>query len=323
MNLFEMNRYQIRKSNFNVHMIGAILFLFIGVSCSKDKMINADDTTMVEETTEIPVDTPNTDTTSSTGDTNTSGETAGTASKPADLMVNCSQWKITYPDGVEDKTLCPEENNEYFFVNESKNGIVFKAPIRSSNNTTANSTYIRSELRERTADGNADIYWTTAGSHTIYVKQAFTHLPINKNHVVATQIHGDKDAGIDDAMVLRLEGTHLFLSFNGGKLRSDLTITNNYSLGTTHEVIFKIVDGKHYCYYSEDGSLKSKFENGTASSYLIKDGSSDVLMNLTYDQSYFKVGNYTQSNSQKEGADTDNANNYGEVVVYDFFVDHK
>ena len=65
------------------------------------------------------------------------------------------------------------------------------------------------------------------------------------------------------------------------------------------------------------------FENATPSSYLIKDGSSDVLMNLTYDQSYFKVGNYTQSNSQKEGADTDNANNYGEVVVYDFFVDHK
>ena len=54
--------------------------------------------------------------------------------------------------------------------------------------------------------------------------------------MVATQIHGNKD----DAMVLRLENSHLFLSFNGGKLKDDLTIKTNYALGTVHEVIFLV-----------------------------------------------------------------------------------
>ena len=38
---------------------------------------------------------------------------------PSDLMDNCNQWKITYPDGEEDKTLCGEPNNEYFYVDEN------------------------------------------------------------------------------------------------------------------------------------------------------------------------------------------------------------
>ncbi|TEW55020.1 hypothetical protein E2R68_06840 [Psychromonas sp. RZ22] len=246
----------------------------------------------------------------------------GTAVYPSDLMSNYDQWKITYPDGVEDKTLF-EETNEYFYVNEDANGIVFRVPIRSSNGSTPNSDYIRSELRERTADGKSDIYWTTTGTHVAYSKQAITHLPIVKDHLVATQIHGNKDDGIDDAMVLRLEGNHLFLSFNGGKLRSDVTVNDNYTLGTVHEVIFEVVNDKHYVYYSEDGNLNAAYTAGNADQYLVKDDSSNYVMDLNYDQSYFKIGNYTQSNPDKEGEETDNPDNYGEVVVYDFWVDHQ
>ena len=244
------------------------------------------------------------------------------AQVPSDLMDNCRQWKITYPTGVEDKTLCGESNNEYFYVNDTGDAIVFRAPIRSDNGTTPNSSNIRSELRERVADGSVDIYWTTVGTHMIYVKQAITHLPINKSHLVATQIHGNKDDGIDDSMVMRLEDSHLFLSFNGGKLREDITIKTNYSLGTIHEVIFLVVDGKHYCYYAEDGNLLNSFNNDNATAYLIKDGDNEYVMDLNYDESYFKVGNYTQSNADEEGNDTDNPNNYGEVLVYDFSVSH-
>ena len=244
------------------------------------------------------------------------------AQVPSDLMRNCSQWKITYPDGVEDKTLCNEANNEYYYVNSAGNAITFHVPIRSSNGSTPNSDYIRSELRERTEDGSADIYWTTSGSHMVYSKQAITHLPTVKPHLVATQIHGNKADGIDDSMVMRLEGSHLFLSFNGGKLRDNVTIKTNYVLGTVHEVIFLVVDGKHYCYYSEDGNLLTRYNNGTAAAYLVKDGSNDYVMNLNYDQSYFKIGNYTQSNPEKEGSETDKASNYGEVLVYDFIAQH-
>ncbi|MDO6760356.1 discoidin domain-containing protein [Tamlana sp. 2_MG-2023] len=241
---------------------------------------------------------------------------------PSDLMSNCNQWKITYPDGVEDKTLCDEPNNEFFHVSDAGDALVFFAPVRSDNGTTPNSSYIRSELRERTESGNSDIYWTTDGSHMIYVKQAITHLPIVKSHLVATQIHGNKDDGIDDSMVMRLEGSHLFLSFNGGKLRDNVTIKSDYNLGDKHEVIFLVEDGKHYCYYSEDGNLLNAYNSGNASQYLVKDDGDEVLMDLNYDETYFKVGNYTQSNPEKEGDETDNPDNYGEVYVYDYAVVH-
>ncbi|BFM19330.1 polysaccharide lyase family 7 protein [Gilvimarinus japonicus] len=257
------------------------------------------------------------------GGDNGGGEPSGSAEIPSDLMSNCNQWKITYPDGVEDKTLCGEGNNEYFYVNDSGNGIVFFAPVRDGNGSTPNSDYIRSELREREADGSKDIYWTTSGKHVVYVKQAITHLPIVKSHLVATQIHGNKDDGIDDALVLRLEDSHLFLSFNGGKLRSDVTITNNYSLGTNHEVIFEVIDGKHYVYYSEDGNLNNAYNSGNASQYLVRDGSSDYVMDRSYGEAYFKIGNYTQSNAEQEGSETGKSDNYGEVVVYDYWVDHQ
>ncbi|MBY6189227.1 polysaccharide lyase family 7 protein [Microbulbifer agarilyticus] len=238
-------------------------------------------------------------------------------------MDNCNQWKITYPDGVEDKTLCGEPNNEYFYLNNTGDGMVFYAPIRSDNGTTPNSSYIRSELREREPDGSVDIYWTTTGQHTVYVNQAITHLPMVKDHLVATQIHGNKSEGIDDALVLRLEGSHLFLSFNGGKLRSDLTIKTDYVLGTRHEVIFEVIDGKHYVYYSEDGNLASAYASGTASQYLVRDGSNDFVMDRSYGDAYFKIGNYTQSNAEQEGEFADHPDNYGEVVVYDFWINHQ
>jgi len=195
-----------------------------------------------------------------------------TVEKPADLMRNCLQWKIDYPDGSSSKDVCNESNNEYYFLNDDNTGIVFRAPIRMDNGTTPNSDYRRSELREMKSDGSTEMYWTTrVASHMVYVKQAITHLPIKKDELVATQIHGDKDEGIDDAMVLRLEDSHLFLSFNGGNLRSDLTIKTDYELGTIHEVIFLVVEGKHYCYYSEDGNLEEAYQNGTADQYLVKD----------------------------------------------------
>ncbi|WP_084399630.1 polysaccharide lyase family 7 protein [Pseudotamlana agarivorans] len=251
---------------------------------------------------------------------------------PADLMNNCSQWKITKPDGSEQKPLCQYPEQDYYFLNTAKDAIVFRVEINGSNGSTANSNYIRSELRERLPDGSLDVYWTTAGQHVIYVEQAITHLPTYKNHLVATQIHGNKDDGIDDAMVLRLEGQHLFLSFNGGKLRPDFTIKTNYQIGTKHEVIFEVIDGKHYCYYSEDGNLKASYDAGTASQYLVKDiaNGTDYVMDLNYNQTYFKVGNYTQSNVSREeeyankaGLTYDpNALNYGEVEVYNFSVIH-
>ena len=83
-----------------------------------------------------------------------------------------------------------------------------------------------------------------------------------------------------------------------------------------------VEDGKHYCYYSEDNNLLAAYNSGNADSYLVKDGTNDYVMDLNYDETYFKIGNYTQSNAEKEGTDTDDPDNYGEVLVYDFSVVH-
>ena len=237
----------------------------------------------------------------------------------------CNQWKITYPDGSSEKDLCytvDGDDQEYYYVNSAGDGIVFRVPIRSNNGTTPNSKNVRSELRELKEDGSGRIFWTTQGNHVIYVKQAITHLTMRKPHIVATQIHGNKEEGIDDSMVLRLDQDHLYLNLNGGKLRDSITIKRGYQLGTIHEVIFQVIDGKHYCYYSEDGKLKDAFINRSAGRYLVKDGKDPVLMDLNYGDVYFKAGNYTQSNKGREGDATDDPNNYSEVVIFDLVVDH-
>lgn len=258
---------------------------------------------------------------------------------PSDTAVttNWRQWKINLPDGSEVKNLIDFKDDDYFYVNGSGTGVIFKAPILSNNGTTPNSSYIRSELREREPDGSKDVYWTTAGKHVLYVKQKINHLPINKPHLVASQIHGCKSCGgdvgsVDDSAVLRLEGTHLFISFNGGKemtgsngqkvSRQNVTITRSYQLGTVHEFIMEIVNDEHRFYYSEDGKLESAYTTGNASQYLVKDGTQTVLLDLPYKQAYFKAGNYTQSNKDTEGSDTGKPNNYGEVELFKLWVRH-
>lgn len=243
---------------------------------------------------------------------------------PWDFFINCDQWKITWPNGEEEKQLCSQGKvTDVYEVSPENDALVFTVKIDDDNGSTKNSSYIRSELRERNADGSSDIYWTTSGDHALYIQQAITHLPIVKDHLVAGQIHGNKEEGIDDSMVVRLEGEHLFLSFNGGKLRSDFTIKEDYQLGDVFEVIFRVIDGKHYCYYSEDGNLRTAYNSGNANQYLLKDGDKDYVLDISYGDAYFKVGNYTQSNPDREGSETGNPDNYGQVYVYAFNVNHE
>ena len=269
----------------------------------------------------------NNSTNTNNGGTTTTGTTSShpTGSNPWDFFHNCDQWKITWIDGSEQKQLCTQDevNGQYEVDGEA---LVFTVDLNGNLGTTSDKTkYSRSELREREEDGGSDIYWTTTGDHAMYIDEAITQKPNGKDHVVAGQIHGNKDDGIDDSMVVRLEGDHLFISFNGGNLREDVTIKRGYNLGDRFEVIFRIVNGRHYCYYSEDGNLKTAYNNGNANGYLISDGGSTTLLNLNYDQTYFKVGNYCQSNEEKETEEGTwgSSDNKCEVRVYGFDVNHE
>lgn len=230
------------------------------------------------------------------------------AQKPSDIL-DVTNWKITMPYNTNQHPGNPDEifqpllkdfdDPDYFFVNPTGAGVVFRANCGAA--TTTNSKYPRCEFREMRMDDNTDeAAWPTDDGilHTMEITQAITHLPVVKPHVVAGQIH---DAG-DDLTVFRLERKKLFIDLNG---QDGPVLTDNYTLGDVFTVAFIAGNGKvTYIYNGEPVS--------------------DVNGNIfeldcgNVKGCYFKAGCYTQSNVDQG----DEPDAYGEVIIYDFFVSH-
>jgi len=142
------------------------------------------------------------------------------------------------------------------------------------------------------ADGSDEAGWsTTSGTHVLEIRQAITHLPEVKRHVVAGQIHDAED----DVIMIRLEGEHLFVEGGGDELA---TLDPSYELGTIFTVRMEASDGHIRVYH--DGVLVLDLEREA-------------------DGCYFKAGAYTQSNLDR--GDTPGA--YGEVVIHDLQLSHR
>jgi hypothetical protein len=144
-------------------------------------------------------------------------------------------------------------------------------------------------------DVNDEASWSASkGTHSLYIKQAITHLPEKKPHVVAGQLH---DAN-DDITVFRLEGTKLYIT--DGNTSHGYLVDENYKLGTifTCEIIVS------------NGVISYKYN--------------DKLLPYTQKKNisgcYFKAGCYTQSNATKVPGESPKA--YGEVHIYDLKVTH-
>jgi PKD repeat protein len=214
-------------------------------------------------------------------------------------VLDLANWKLTLPvdtshAGSPDEYLQPELNGfqdaNYFHINSTQNGVVFTAPCGGA--TTSGSGYPRSELREMANHGSTTASWsTTSGTHTMEIRQAITHLPVVKPHMVAGQIHN----AADDVIVFRLEGSKLFVDQNGV---NGPVITTNYQLGTVFTVKFVAHNGGVDCYYN--GQFIYTYPVSTSGCY-------------------FKAGCYTQSNTSKGDA----ASAYGEVVIYNVTVTHQ
>lgn len=142
--------------------------------------------------------------------------------------------------------------------------------------------------------------WTSSsGVHTMIIDQKITATPQGKKHIVAGQIH-DKN---DDVIVIRLEGSKLFVDINGN---DGPTLDANYTLGKRFTVKFEVQNNQTKIYYN--GSSTPAY-----------------TLNKSYTGAYFKAGAYTQSNCDTEGdkGGTCSANNYGEIVVYSVTVTHQ
>jgi len=221
----------------------------------------------------------------------------GTMTLPAQVL-KLDNWYLTLPIGtsgspteIKQPALATYKHDEYFKPNLDQTGVVFKA--HAGGVTTSGSAYPRSELREMASGGTVKAAWsTTSGTHTMFIKEAIIHLPDVKPHVVAGQIH---DAS-NDVMVIRLEGTKLFVDHNGV---NGPVLTNDYKLGTIFTVKFVAEGGKVKVYYNDSATPSDDYA-------------------VPRDGCYFKAGCYTQSNTTKGDAPTA----YGEVVIYDLSVTH-
>jgi hypothetical protein len=222
---------------------------------------------------------------------------------PAQVL-NLTNWKETLPTGasespteIKQPQLATYKIDPWFIVAPGGNGVRFRAPVNGV--TTSGSGYPRSELREMTNNGTANANWSTSsGTHTMILDEAITAVPTIKKHVVAGQIH---DAN-DDVIVIRLENTKLFIDINGA---DGPVLDANYTLGKRFTVKFVASNGKTMIYYN----------GSTTAAY---------TLSKSYSGAYFKAGAYTQSNCSTEGSSSlCNANNYGEVVIYNVEVKHE
>ena len=120
--------------------------------------------------------------------------------------------------------------------------------------------------------------------------QAITHLPVVKPHIVAGQVH-DAD---DDVFEIRLEGSRLTVDHDGTNLG---TLDDDYHLGTVFTLEIVAGDGRFQVSYN--GVVKADYAHSGSGFY-------------------FKAGSYPQSNPSKG----DDADAYGEVVIYALDVTH-
>ncbi|MBN8610889.1 MAG: polysaccharide lyase family 7 protein [Deltaproteobacteria bacterium] len=217
------------------------------------------------------------------------------ATLPAELL-DLSIWKLTLPIGppempmeITQPELATYEIDPWFVL--VTDGVQFRA--NAGGVTTSGSSYPRSELREMEPGGSVRASWSTSsGRHEMRIDQSITHLPEVKPHVVAGQIH---DAS-DDVVMIRLEGTHLFVEGGGEDLG---TLDADYTLGDRF-VVRIVAEGGHI-----------RVDHGD-------DGTFEVDVERAATGCYFKAGVYTQSNVARG----DDADAYGEVIVHALDVTH-
>ncbi|MCS7238336.1 MAG: polysaccharide lyase family 7 protein [Thermoguttaceae bacterium] len=216
---------------------------------------------------------------------------------PAELF-DFSRWKLTLPvdtdrpgspDEVTPSQLRTFVDGQFFFVDEDRKGVVFRAPCGGK--PTRGSRYPRCELREM-ADAQKLAAWsTTAGRHALSATLAIRKTPPVKRHVVCAQIHDDRD----DVLMIRLEDRKLLIERED---EPDVVLEPNYRLGTPFELRMEAGQGRIRVWY--EGKLKLDWSARRKGCY-------------------FKVGCYPQSNPT-EGDPPDSV---AEVVLYKLELVHE
>jgi poly(beta-D-mannuronate) lyase len=222
-----------------------------------------------------------------------------TASHPPAALLNLTAWKLILPidtdlpgrpDEIVQPRLSTFSDPSHFFLSADGTAVIFRASCGGV--TTKGSSYPRSELREMQPDAHREAAWsTTEGlTHELHVKAAITRVPKVKPHVVCVQIHDAKD----DLLMVRLEGTRLFIERNNEPY---VMRDPQYALGSVFDLRIRAADGRIRVWLSDQQKLNWQVSRRGC---------------------YFKAGCYTQSNPQRG----DLADDTGEVAIYALGVTH-
>jgi len=211
-------------------------------------------------------------------------------------VIDLSTWSLQLPYGpngqittVNQPKLDSFENEPYFYVSStSPAGVIFQAFVNGTH--TADSDYVRSELREM--NGNSQASWSnTDGTHTLTVKQAYLHVPQKRPEIVGAQIH----AATTVPLQVRLNEPSNIVVY--GPNGDHPVIVEGYVLGTVFTLQIIAANGAYQVLYNGDLKYTGKHSDSGC---------------------YFKTGAYVQSNLT-----FDAPSQYGEVIIYDVTVVHK
>jgi hypothetical protein len=219
-------------------------------------------------------------------------------------ILNLTSWKLTLPintgiklnpDEIKQPILNTYTNPDYFFSNKTGDAITFRANCGGF--TTTGSNFPRSELREMTNNGSKSAGWSSAiGTHTMFIDQRITHLPVVRKHMVVGQIH-DADKYL---IFFRIEDDKLLVSVNGADRD---VLDEHYVLGTRFNVKLVVKDNQTLVYYNDN--LKYTYK-------------------MNFEGAYFKAGAYVQSSCQGEKKTPGElCSAYGEVEIYNVWVKHE
>jgi len=247
--------------------------------------------------------------------------------------IDLSNWKVTLPIGNPTSVRPPEildyANNETlkpFFYNDVTDGsLVFYAYPA---NTTANSSYSRTELREQMVAGSDHTNWTFAQGGYMRGVLSVPEVSIAENgkphKVIIMQIHGrltDKQRdliGEDDNNAPPI----LKIYWNNDRVRIKTKVVKNLN-ATYEELLHESAwgDDEGYTIPVDVGHDKFTLE------VLVSNGVMEIIFNELYSiiynsvhiqkwgifENYFKAGNYFQS--RDEGS-------FARVKYYELEVNH-
>ena len=192
-------------------------------------------------------------------------------------------------------------NSPYFVANSAGTGVQFRVNM-DGKQTSTNTKYARSELRELKPDGTSKAAWT-AGSGTHVMEWTFkvNHIPPNKPWCTIGQLHDSSS----DAWAVKVKGdstSSLYVALTLYDVDHSTKLVSSYTVGDTVTIRFELTNGTAKWY--ANGSLK------ITSTALSGKGAGH----------YLKVGAYPQTHSTAGGMES--SSEYCSVDISNLTVTH-